>query len=121
MTRARAWTGAVIFAAALVGALMIPQITTAQQERSCADRARPVQAITLARRINSAESNSRTGIQPLSAFPDIAVPDGLNVQFLSSGSGYVFSIKDNQDPCHSTVFSDQEQIIYTAQPLQPSR
>jgi hypothetical protein len=121
MNRSQAWIGAAISAAAIVTMLMIPQTTTAQQERSCADRARQMRAIALARRINTAEINSRTGVQPLSVFPDIVVPGGLNVQFLSSGSGYVFSIKDNQDPCHFTVFSDQEQVIYTAQPLQTSR
>ena len=118
MNRSQAWIGAVISAVAIVALLMIPKITTAQQERSCADRARQMQAINLARRINTAEINSRNGVQPLSAFPDIVVPDGLSVQFMNSGAGYMFAVKDSQDPCHFTVFSDQDQLIYTAQPLQ---
>jgi hypothetical protein len=52
-------------------------------------------------------------------FREVIVPSGFTTQLLTNadGSEYVFSVKDNQDSCHFTVFSDQEQLIYTAQPL----
>lgn len=122
MTRTQAWIAASISAVALVTVLMIPQTTTAQQEKPCADRSRQRLAVILARQINTAEiqSHQRTNTyQPMSAFPEISVPAGFTLQHVTNatGSEYVFSVKDTQDPCSFTVFSDQEQLIYTAQPL----
>jgi hypothetical protein len=56
---------------------------------------------------------------PMTALREVTVPSGFTTQLVidATGSEYVFSVKDNQDPCHFTVFSDQEQLIYTAQPL----
>jgi hypothetical protein len=119
MTRTHAWIGVAIFIVALMALLTIPQITAAQQP-TCADHTRQMQAVNLARRINSLEINSRTGVQPLGAFPNVVVPDGLSVQFLNDSAHWQFSVKDTQDACHFAVFSDQEQMIYTAQPLQPT-
>jgi hypothetical protein len=122
MTRAQAWIAASISAVALVTVPMIPQTTTAQQEKPCADRSRQRLTVTLARQVNTAEirSHQRTNTyQPMSAFPEIRVPAGFTLQLVTNatGSEYVFSVKDTQDPCGFTVFSDQEQLIYTAQPL----
>jgi hypothetical protein len=119
MTRSQVGIGAAIALTALVTAQRI----TAQQERACADRSRQRLAVTLARQINTAEINRRPGMngyQSLSAFPQISIPEGFTAQLVinATGSEYAFSVKDTQDPCGFMVFSDQDQVIYTAQPLQ---
>ena len=91
------------------------------QQQPCPDPARRMQAIRLARQINSAQIRSltdKTGIQPLSAFPDIVVSPGFIVKFVHTASEYALSVKDTQAGCGFTVFSDQEGVIYTGQPLQ---
>jgi hypothetical protein len=125
MTRAYV-AAAVIVMAAVVAMFMISQTATAQQDRPCADRTRQALAVRLARMINTLETNSRPGTstyQPMSAFPQISVPLGFTAQLVinATGSEYVFSVKDTQDPCGVTVFSDQDQVIYTGQPIQPTR
>ena len=105
---------------------VIAQTTTAQQEKTCADRSRQTLAIRMAREINSQETSARqrtNAYQPMNAFPALNAPGWFTVQVVTNttGSAYAFSVKDTQDPCGFTVFSDQEQVIYTAQPLQPTR
>lgn len=126
MTRTQVQVGAAISAAALVTVLMIPKTTTAQQEKTCADRSRQTLAIRMAREINSREiaAYQRSNVyQPMDAFPAMNVPGWFTIQVVTdaTGSAYAFSVKGTQDPCGFTVFSDQEQVIYTAQPLQPMR
>jgi hypothetical protein len=126
MTRTQIRIGAALSAAALVTVLMIPQRTTAQQQRTCADPSRQTLAIRMARDINSQETSARqrtNAYQPMDAFPALNVPGWFAIQVVtnSTGSAYAFSVKDTQDPCGFTVFSDQEQVIYTAQPLRPTR
>jgi hypothetical protein len=125
MTRTRTRIGAAFLTVALVTVLRIPQ-TTAQQEKTCADRSRQTLAIRMAREINSRETSAyqRTNTyEPMDAFPALNVPGWFTIQVVTNatGSAYAFSVKDTQDPCGFTVFSDQEQIIYTAQPLRPAR
>jgi hypothetical protein len=94
----------------------------AARQQACADQARQRAVINVARMINTLEINHRPLIpyQPLSAFPQLAVPAGMVVQFAvdRGGSGYVFTVKDARDPCGFAVFSDQDGVIYRAQPLQ---
>ena len=126
MTRAQACLGLAIFGAAVATPFVIPQTTTAQAQGTCAERSRQTLAIRMAREINSQEisAHQRTNLyQPMDAFPALNVPGWFAVQVVTNaaGSAYAFSVKDTQDPCGFTVFSDQEQVIYTAQPLQPTR
>jgi hypothetical protein len=126
MTRAYVSATAAIVVAVLAAVFMISQTATAQQERPCGDRTRQALAVRLARQINTLEINSRprtNSYQPMSAFPQISVPVGFTAQLVinATGSEYVFSVKDTQDPCGLTVFSDQDQVIYTGQPIQPTR
>ena len=126
MTRVQVSAAALMFVVALLMVVMISQGATAKQERSCADRSRQALAVRLARQINSLEINSRprtNTYQPMSAFPQISVPAGFTAQLVTNatGSEYVLSVKDTQDPCGLTVFSDQDGVIYTGQPIQPTR
>ena len=78
------------------------------------------QAIQLARAINTIEMktfSSTKAYQPLTAFPEITVPDGLSVQLAVNDSGYIFTIKDASNRVGCAVFSDQTGLIYDAQPL----
>jgi hypothetical protein len=124
MTRLRTIGGgfAVAFllaAAAVPGAQSRPCLHGADERPEQANRKR--QAVQSARQINTAEANLfRTNNRYL-ALADLRVPpspDGFDVNLLADASGYVFSIKDMQDPCRFAFFSDQNGVIYSAQPIQ---
>src|SRR5262245_22509745 len=108
--------------AVVIGGILICSRTLGARQQACADRSRQQAVVNVARTINSLEMNNRPRMpyQPLSAFPQARVPDGVLVQLAVSadGSQYVFSVKDAADPCGFAVFSDQEGVIYRAQPLQ---
>ncbi len=106
-------------ATAAVVALVSVSSSSAQKSPACAERRK--QAIRLARQINTLElqqSVAKKAFLPLSALAGVVVPDGLTVQLVHSASEFVFSIKDTQPDCGLAVFSDQNYLIYTAQPLQ---
>jgi hypothetical protein len=122
MTRTQTWIGTSIASLAVLTAFLVPQTTTAQSEQPCADRSRQRQAVNLARQINTLQIQSHQRSNkylPMTDLREITVPSGFTTQLVTNadGSEYVFSVKDNQDACRFTVFSDQEQTIYTAQPL----
>lgn len=78
-------------------------------------------ALTWVRQINTFQihglANAKT-YQPLSAFPEIQTPAGFSTQLIINTMGYAVSIKDTLDPCLFAYFSDQEGVIYSAQPIQ---
>jgi hypothetical protein len=122
MTRTQVWIGASIISLAVVSAFLIPFKATAQAEQPCADRSRQRVAINLARQINTLQIQSHLKTDmflPMTALREVTVPSGFTTQLVvdAAGSQYVFSVKNVQDPCHFTVFSDQEQLIYIGQPL----
>jgi hypothetical protein len=43
-------------------------------------------------------------------------PRGFAVNLLTDGERYFFSVKDMDDPCRYTIFSDQERWVYEATP-----
>ncbi len=101
----------------------------AAQPRSClhgsdespehANRRR--QALQNARQINTAEANQFPASNKYIPFGELAVaapPAGFTVNLVPSANGYLFSIKDIQDPCRFAFFSDQDGVIYSAQPIQ---
>jgi len=106
-------------AAAVPGGQSRPCLHGADETPEQANRKR--QAVQSARQINTAEANLfRTNNRYL-ALDDLRVPpspDGFDVNLLADASGYVFSIKDAQDPCRFAFFSDQNGVIYSAQPIQ---
>jgi hypothetical protein len=78
-------------------------------------------ALTWVRRINSLQTQhfvEKKTYQPLSALPNIQTPAGFANQMVVHATGYVLSAKDKLDPCAFAYFSDQEQVIYTAQAIQ---
>jgi hypothetical protein len=103
-----------------------PRLTAQQQKCLHAGDETPEQAtrrrlaLTLVRRINSEQilqfARAKT-YQPLSAFLDIQSPAGFSTQLIVNAAGYAVSIKDTLDPCSFAYFSDQEAVIYTAQPI----
>jgi len=44
--------------------------------------------------------------------------NGLKITLLSDANGYMFFIRDTNDPCNSSVFSDERGVIYDARPIQ---
>jgi hypothetical protein len=88
-----------------------------------ADRLRRDQALALARAINQAEglAAQRTrGYQPLALLPNLPqAPAGFRVRLYVDDSGYMFSIKDDRDPCHYGIFSDENGRLYEMSPQVP--
>jgi hypothetical protein len=115
--------------AVILGLLGVAAVRTGsvQQPRCSPDPQRRLAAVTLTRLLNSEEARFFSAPQPssvpqrygsLSELGIGAGPDGFQVQLLADGTRYMFTIKDTVDVCHPTLFSDQEGLIYTAQPLQ---
>jgi hypothetical protein len=80
-----------------------------------------MQGIRLARQINTLElheSQAKKSFVPFSELSGVVVPDGFTVQLVQSASEFVFSIKDTRSDCNLAVFSDQNYVIYTGEPLQ---
>ena len=80
------------------------------------DRLRREQAFALARGINTAQrlAVEQTGhYQPLDQLRDLPqTPDRFEVSFYSDGSGYIFLVKDERDPCHFRILSDHDGRLY---------
>jgi hypothetical protein len=87
------------------------------------DRSRREDALVLARAINAAEgaiAERTRRYAPLSALPGIPeIPPGFAFRFYADDDGYLFSLKDERDPCHYGVFSDEEGRIYEITPSVP--
>jgi hypothetical protein len=112
-----------------VGRMALPAVS-AHQARVClhgsdetpAERARRGEAVGYTRAINTAQSqhasvNNRYGqIEELAVTR--ALPAGFAVQHAANAAGYIFSVKDTTDQCRFTIFSDQDGIIYFAEPMQ---
>ena len=81
------------------------------------------QALALARAINQAEglAAQRTReYQALAALPNLPpAPAGFRVRLYVDDSGYMFSIKDDRDPCHYGIFSDENGRLYEMSPQVP--
>ena len=84
-----------------------------------AQLARRRTAISIARQINSAESQVSAGRKyvPLPLLRTVRVPEGFDVQVSTDGDTYAFSVKDSTDRCQAVAFSDQQGVIYTGMPL----
>jgi hypothetical protein len=87
------------------------------------DRSRRDQAVALARAIHSAEgilAQQTRRYQPLAQLANLPpVPDGFRLRLFTDGDGYVFSLKDERDPCHYGIFSDEAGRLYEASPQIP--
>ena len=109
--------------AVILGLVGVAGIRTGsvQEPRCSPDPQRRLAAVALARLLHTEENRFFSVPQrrygSLSELGVGSAPDGFQVQLSSDGTGYMFSIKDTVDACHFALFSDQEGIIYTAQPL----
>lgn len=111
-----------------VGKMAFPAVR-AQQARAClhgsdetpAERSRRNEAVGYARAINTAQAqhfpvNNRYGqIEELAVTRPL--PAGFAVQHAATTAGYIFSVKDSTDQCRFTIYSDQDGIIYFAEPM----
>jgi hypothetical protein len=99
------------------------------QDEQPTDRSRREQAVRVARLINRAEGSvSFRGSLPrrylplddprVAYFAIPSAPEGFRLQFYTDGEGYAFSLKDTRDRCGFAVFSDQDNRIYEAVPMQ---
>ena len=79
-------------------------------------RNRRAQAVALGKAVNKAEAEAvlRTRMyQPLSALGALPpVPTGFSLKLYADGEGYIFALKDTQDPCHFAIFSDTAGLLY---------
>jgi hypothetical protein len=83
------------------------------------ERARREQALKVARQINLAEMNARLGFRPLEEWVNVSpAPPGFKISLMIDARSYSFSMKDLRDPCHYSIFSDQDRWIYEATPTQ---
>ena len=84
------------------------------------NRARREAARTLARAINSAQGRTAEATRryvPLAQLPGLPpTPDGFILRLYTDGDGYVFSVKDDRDPCGFGIFSDQKAFLYEGAP-----
>lgn len=85
------------------------------------EAARRRTAVTLARRINTLQNaafQQDRRYRPLTELPEVSSPvDGFAVRLAADDASYVFAVKDTLDPCRFAFFSDQEGLIYSAEPL----
>jgi hypothetical protein len=112
------------------GRMLVPSVA-AQQGSGCLNgkgpdetpeqRARRAEAINYTRSLHNAEAsffppNNRYGqMNELSGVNSI--PAGASVQHATTEKGYLFSVKGTTGQCAFTIYSDQNGIIYFAEPM----
>ena len=81
-----------------------------------ADRNRRMQALALAKAINTAQADVvrlTRQYQPLGSLGSLpAVPHGFAVKLFADRDDYVFAVKDTLDPCRYAIFSDSAGLLY---------
>ena len=94
-----------------------------QEPRCTVDPQRRLAALTYARLLSAEEARFSSQVHRHGSLSELGIrpaPAGFRVQLSlddTGYTGYMFSIKDTLDACHWALFSDQEGIFYTAQPL----
>ena len=114
-------TGLCILLISFADVALESRLVQAQSPSTCGDASRQKLGVNLARQINTSETTAyqRAGAYAaLSDLQGLGIAQDFTTQLLvdSSGTAYVFSVKDGL--CPFALFSDQLQIIYVAQPLQ---
>lgn len=86
------------------------------QEETPDQASRRREALNFARYVNSEESlsfrSSHQYIAITQMAPSRSVPRGFELKFAADGSGYVFSIVDQEDACQFGYFSNDSGRIY---------
>lgn len=90
---------------------------------TASDRARREHALDLARAINVAQGQTLERTRQYAALDQLKAlpppPSGFKLRLYTAGEGYVLSIKDELDPCHYGVFSDELGRLYAMSPQVP--
>ena len=90
------------------------------EDATASNRARREAALSLARALNAAEGRAAEASRryaPLDALRNLPpTPDGFILRLYTDGDGYVFSLKDDRDPCQFGIFSDQKGFLYSGSP-----
>jgi hypothetical protein len=91
------------------------------QSEAPADALRRQAALRLTRELNTAEAafhQQRQRYAEISQLQNVSSePDGFHAQLSTDGATYILSVKDTLDACRFAFFSDQQGLIYTAQPI----
>jgi hypothetical protein len=128
MNRILMVTVAAAAALSAAGRIAVPAVAARQAggcltvaEQTPEQRARRSEAIGYTRSIHNAQANftarngrygqmkELTGVNPL--------PMGATVLHAATESGYLFSVKGTAGTCAFTIYSDQNAVIYFAEPM----
>ena len=77
-------------------------------------------AVLFARTVNSREATFKAAHQRYGQISELdagAEPGGFRSQLSTDGTTYVLVVRDATDSCHFALFSDQEGLIYAAEPM----
>jgi len=88
---------------------------------SAAERERREYAVRVANEINklqaawiAAKPGANYARPSQLKLPDM--PDDFGLMFYLDGRGYMFSLKDDKDPCYFAIFSDHYGLVYATMP-----
>jgi hypothetical protein len=93
-------------------------------DESNAERDRRTAAIRFLAQVNAAEAKLErergTYVALMDAVKVAAIPLGFVARLTFDRWSYIVTLKDTLDPCRYSLFSDQDGMIYQAQPLPPA-
>lgn len=91
-------------------------------DESGAEAARRVAATAYVRALNTLQGEffeRQTRYAHLSELVGLGgLPMGFVLQHAEAGNSYLFSLKDQRDPCGYTLYSDHSRVVYAAAPVE---
>jgi hypothetical protein len=113
---------------AMFFAFVLPAAAIAQAPRCLQDasdaaqqRTRREAAVRYLQHVNMAQASSwqerRTYVPLAVAVGSHSIPFGFIARLIFDQWSYIITLKDVLSPCGASFFSDQDQVIYEAQPL----
>jgi hypothetical protein len=108
-----------IVAVGLAGAASVA-FSPAQLSACPIDAQRLRAPVLFARTVNSGEARFRVQNQRYGQLAELGVgaePEGFRTQLSTDGTGYILSIKDAIDACRFALFTDEQGLIYAAEPM----
>jgi hypothetical protein len=113
---------------AMFFAFVLPAAAIAQAPRCLQDasdaaqqRTRREAAVRYLQQVNMAQASSwqerRTYVPLAVAVGSHSIPFGFIARLIFDQWSYIITLKDVLSPCGASFFSDQDQVIYEAQPL----
>jgi hypothetical protein len=92
-----------------------------QQAPTCAPPQRRSAAVGIARGINTAQAMEYPKTKTYRSLDELSglvtVPPGFAVQLVTNSTGYIFTVKDEEDACGFGLFSDQKGVIYLGETM----